>query len=501
MPEMIRHNCGLCVTHTLHDAYSLIKSLQHRGREAAGIAAIGNNRIDVIKWKGQVNRFGLTDLYKIFPSQNYHTYMAHVRYATRGRKDMILEDAHPHTIGGRREDRGNHILIWDCDLAGVHNGQVDDVHFHDVDNEKMGTGCDTERLLHLFREKGEDEILKRISCSYTIAIADKSRKDVVVLRDRTGIKPGILGWKDGKYGVASEDIAFRKNGGSFVEDLDLGAVYYISPDGSYSKRRVVEPKRAYCFFEWNYLADLDSVLKGISVRRVRESLGEVLAKEFCPEDADLITFLPRSPEVAARGYAKQTGLPFAPVFYKMRGERSFQGSTISDRKHSIEDNLHILPIKDELEGKTIISIDDSIVRGNNSRRERTLLYEEAKVKKAYHVNYSPPIGIIDEKGVPRGCLFGVDMPPDDDFIARGRSSEEIDKAMGMPIIYISMEGMLRAYEKLGMKPGNLCTYCIGGRHPFGDKQIPLEVCTSAPASAEHARSFEDDEPCDDSRAG
>ena len=91
MSEEISHNCGLCVAHTLHDAYSMIKSLQHRGREATGIAAIGDNKIDVIKWKGPVDRFDLVDLHKMFLSPDYHTYMTHVRYATRGRKDMILE--------------------------------------------------------------------------------------------------------------------------------------------------------------------------------------------------------------------------------------------------------------------------------------------------------------------------------------------------------------------------------------------------------------------------
>ena len=114
MSERVRHNCGFCVGHTLHDAYSFIRSLQHRGREAAGIAAVGESGIDVIKWEGGVDRFDVTDLHKIFPSPCYPTYMAHVRYATRGRKDQILLDAHPHTLGGHVESRGNHILIRDC---------------------------------------------------------------------------------------------------------------------------------------------------------------------------------------------------------------------------------------------------------------------------------------------------------------------------------------------------------------------------------------------------
>ena len=106
----LRHNCGLCVAHTLHDAYSFIKSLQHRGREAAGIAAIGEDKIDVLKWEGKVSRFDVNGLHDMFPGHNYHTFMAHVRYATKGREDKILEDAHPHVIGGRADHRGNHII-------------------------------------------------------------------------------------------------------------------------------------------------------------------------------------------------------------------------------------------------------------------------------------------------------------------------------------------------------------------------------------------------------
>ena len=113
--ESIRENCGFCVTHTLHDAYSFGKSIQHRGRDAAGIAAIGKNRIDVLKWRGGVDRFDITDLHKLFPSNDYHTYVVHTRYATRGRKDKLLEDAHPHTIGGTMEHRGNHVIILNCD--------------------------------------------------------------------------------------------------------------------------------------------------------------------------------------------------------------------------------------------------------------------------------------------------------------------------------------------------------------------------------------------------
>jgi amidophosphoribosyltransferase len=481
MPEAIRHNCGFCVAHTLHDAYRFVRALQHRGREAAGIAAVGDGRIDVIRWKGGVDRFDITDLHKILYSPNYHTYMAHVRYATRGRKDRILEDAHPHVVGGQIECRENHILIWDCEMAAVHNGQVSREWLQGIPSEVLKGSCDTEALLHLYRRHGEYNFLQTVPGAYTWALADRRKRDVLAMRDRTGIKPGVLGWKDGKYGVASEDIAFRKNGGEYLEDLDPGTVYYLTPEGDYSKQKLVEPEPAYCFFEWNYIADVDSILNLASVRRLRESLGESLAEEFRPGDADLVTFLPRCPEVAARAYARSTALPFLPVFYKMRGERAFQGTTATDRKRSIGENLHLLPrIREVVEGKTLVMLDDSIVRGNNSRRARQLLYEDAGAAKVYLASYTPPIGVIGEDGIPRGCMFGVDMPPEpppgDEFIARGRTQEEIAAEMEMPVVYLSRPGMLRAFKKVGVADRDLCTFCIGGRHPFagsGDASAQL----------------------------
>jgi amidophosphoribosyltransferase len=470
---VLRHNCGLAVAHTLHDVYSFIKSLQHRGREAAGIAAISNDKIDVVKWSGPVNTFDIVDLHKILPGHNYHTYMAHVRYATRGRKDKILEDAHPHTIGGEVIDKGNHVLVLGCQMAAVHNGQINDEYLSCIDKGLLKTECDTEAFLHLYRNKGEHEILKTVPAAYTIAIADIRKQGVVVLRDRTGIKPGCLGWKDGKYCVASEDIALRKNGAEFIEDIDPGSIYTFTSDGNIMQpEQVVEPKPRYCFFEWAYLADKDSVLNGVLVRAVREMLGEACACEF-PEDIDAISYLPRCPETAAQAFKKVRKIPFVHVFYKMRGERSFQGSTLEERTRSIESNLHLLPgVRQIIKGMRLGNMDDSTVRGNNSKRARYLAYEEGGVAKCHHINYTPPIGIMGEDGEPRGCMFGVDMAPDDEFIARDKKSrrnrtlEEISNELGMPVWYISREGHLRAFEAAGIKRENLCTYCIGGSSPL-----------------------------------
>jgi amidophosphoribosyltransferase len=466
----LRHNCGFCVAHTLHDVYSFIKSLQHRGREATGIAFIGDEGIDVLKWSGEVNKLDIEDLYKIFPSKKYHTYLAHVRYATRGRKDKILQDAHPHVIGGREINKGSHVLIMDCEAVIVHNGQVNPEFLKAESFDSLKTGCDSEILLNIFNQFGEKKIIEEIPGAYSLAIAKKGMKEVVVLRDKTGIKPGALGWKDGKYIVTSEDIGFKKNGGKFIEDLEPGYAYYIHSNGHYTRKKICESKKKHCFFEYNYIANLDSIIDGISVRRAREVLGEALAKEIQPQ-ADIVTFLPRCPEVAARRYAELIKKPFIQIFYKTRGERSFLGSTKEDRANSIKSNLYVLPqiegknSEEFLKDKTIILIDDSTIRGNNSKKAIELL-KKSGVKKVYLLNYTPQIGLIPEDNIKRGCTYGVDMPPEDDFIVRGRTTEEINEEVGAEVHFLSVNGMLSSFEKLGMKRENLCYFCIGGKKPF-----------------------------------
>ena len=463
---MIGHNCGICVTHTLHDAHAFIRSLQHRGRDATGIAAIGDRSVDVIKWLGPVDMVDLVDLHKIFPSSHYHTYMAHVRYTTKGSKAVPLEDAHPHVIGGQIRHEGNHVIITDCEMAAIHNGQIDAMCLEGVDRSALRTHCDTEAFLHYFSRHGEDAVLRRIPGAYTIAIARRGSGEVIVLRDRTGIRPGVLGWKDGKHVVASEDIALRKNGGELIEELDPGSVYYLESGGGYRKRKVVAARPAHCFFEWNYIADRDTILEGIYVKRLRRALGEALAEEHVLDGVQIVSYLPRAPEDAARSYARRTGKEFAPIFYKLRGERAFQGPTKSERAQSISSNLYLMPhARSKILRKSVLVIDDSVVRGNNIKREKELL-EEADVGEFFHANYTPPIGVIGSDGVPRGCLFGVDMPPDDDFVARGRSITGIGEQAGVHMTFISIEKMLSVFETLGMPRQSLCTYCIGGEHPL-----------------------------------
>lgn len=471
MESEVKDHCGVCVAHTLHDIHNFTKGVAHRGRDAFGIVAVGERRIDAGKWIGQPKKIDIFDLHKIFPSEEYHTYIGHVRYATQGKKDAslesLLQEAHPYVIGGNSKYSNTHVIIRNCDAALVHNGQVDSKYLASVDSALLKTSCDTEALLHFFYQHGERGLIEAIPGAYTAVIADRRHKNVIVVRDRYGLRPGVLGLKDGKHCMASEDAAILEEGGHFFEDLSPGAVYYLHPEGSYHSHQIVKPTPRHCFFEWNYIADTHSIINDMSVRVLRSKLGGALASEFHPADADLVTFLPRCPELAAIRYARTTGLPFVSVFSKLENERAFQGPTSEERKASIKKNLCLNDlIIPQISGKTIVMIDDSLVRGNNAQYARDLLYEEGHVKKAYLASYTPPIGIVGEDGIPRGCLFGVDMPPNDTFVARGKTREQISKELGMEVAYLSIEGMLNVFESMDMPRKNLCTYCIGGKHPF-----------------------------------
>ena len=467
----IQSKCGLCVAHSLHDVHSFIRDLQHRGREACGIAAIGD-RLDVMKWRGGVKSVDLEDLHSIFPAENYHTFMAHVRYATKGREDKILEDAHPHYVGGRVINYDNHILVRNCDAAIVHNGQINWEGIFSP--EKTKDVCDTRLALDYYLQHGEHELMQKIPGSYVLAIADKKRSEVLVMRDRFGIKPGCLGEKDGKYCVASENIAFVDNGARIVEDLQQGSIYYLSDRGSFRKVAVMPPQKQHCFFEWNYIGNVDSTINEIGVRRIRTELGRAFAREFNPNDVDIITYLPRCPKIAALSYSKTVGKEdkFTKVFYKLNSERAFLGTNKADRKSSIKKNLYLHPrMEDLLKDKVVLVIDDSLIRGNNSGYASELL-KKCNVKKVYYASYTPQIGRIGEDGVARGCMFGVDMPPEDDFIVRSenglknRAAEEINSILGMETYFMKPSGMFQAFQKAGISSKDLCSFCIGGKNPL-----------------------------------
>ena len=466
MGEIIEKNCGLCLTHSLHDAYSFLKSLQHRGKDTTGIAAIGKERIDVIKWLGTPDKVQLEKITNIFNEinpNNYHTFIGHVRYATSGDESNPLQNAHPVVLGGTKIEHPTHIFHLDCDSIAIHNGQIS---LNDENNNEL----DTLKLLKYSNENGVKAVLNNIHGSYVLIYYNKRLNQILIARDRHGMMPAILGKKDGKYVLASEDIALRKNGANIIKTIEPGSIYSFFDDGSFNSKFIINEKPQHCFFQWNYIGNSQSNIENISVWNIRRKLGEALAKSITP-DVDIVSYLPDCPEIAAMSYAEKRNLTYKEIFYKIKNDRSFQGPSNNDRSNSIRNNLHILPTIDGipsnqfLNGKKVAIIDDSIVRGNNAKYAKDLL-EKSGVKEIHLISYTPPIGIVGKDGKNRGCEFGIDMPPSDDFIARNRTCEEISNIMGMNVHFLPYDEMLEVFEKNGISKNNLCNFCIGGKHPF-----------------------------------
>ena len=465
----VRHNCSISVTHNLPDAYDFLKAQDHRGPDASGIGALrADGLVDTVTWTGSIGAFDIEGLQELFPN-TYTFFFSHGRYATRGSDVPLLDEAHPITIGGEHypnhaENGRMHRIVRGARAAVIHNGQVPSLGYTDLE-----TRVDSEQLLRYYLDHGPERTMRDVALAYTAVFADAS--GLRVMRDRSGIKPGVLGVKNRReYVVASEDVAIRKNHARVVENLEPGTIYELHPDRMPTKTRVLEPQTKRCFFEWMYISHLDTILDDRSVRSLREHVGRTLADEIAP-DADFVTFLPRSPETAARSYANARGLDFETVFYKLNKKRSFLEPNQKAREKSIEKNLFIKPeMRDVLEGRRVIIIDDSIVRGTNSRHLSKLL-SNTGVEHAYLLSCTPRIGIIGDDGEPRGCEWGVDMPPDSEFIARdadtaqNRSARDISRIVGLDVRYLSVDGLKRSYQDAGINPETLCTFCIGGPRP------------------------------------
>jgi len=457
----VRDQCGIIVAHEFEDVYNGLVSLQHRGQEAAGVAIKHDDGIDIVKWLGRVRDFKdhyLGHLLRAGERRN-GIYMGHVRYSTSGAKRDV-RNAHPHFIGGDITNHDNHMIVRNARIAGVHNGTLVGEEF------QTGDESDTMKMLRLYENIGADGIIRRIPAAYSVAIMDADKKEVVALRDRHGMRPLATGERRGRFVVASEDRAIYAIGGHAEEELRPGSIVYISSDvnGFRFEDVITDSPQRYCFFERNYLCHWQTHLGGESVKVIRRKLGNQLAKEFHPDDVDIITYVPTTPYSIVKGYGMGVGIETTEIFYKMTADRSFINDSETDRVNSIQGNLYVRDDVD-LRDKVVLIVDDSVVRGNVNE-DAAMKCKERGAKKVYFVSATPPIGgFVDS--VPRGCLYGIDMPPDDKFIWR-ESGEDV-KMMSEhskyvdEYYYISKDGMFSSYNE---PRENFCHYCIGGPDPL-----------------------------------
>lgn len=453
--DKLHEECGVFGIYSLDkqevasDIYYGLIALQHRGQESAGIAVsdtdgeMGNLKLK--KDMGLVNEvFSEKDLQGL----NGNIGVGHVRYSTTG--GSRPENAQPIAM--------NYIK---GSLALVHNGNI--VNAEKLKEEQMFRGLahyttsDTEVLAYeIIGERVKtgsiEEAVKaaavKLKGGYAVVVM--SPRKLVGIRDPFGIKPLILGKKGESYILASESAAVTAVGGEVIRDIEPGEIISITPEGNFSDKSLCQEKHAHCIFEYIYFARNDSVMDGIEIHDARVCAGRALARKREVE-ADIVVGVPDSGLAAAEGYALESGIPFALAFHKNSYiGRSFIKPTDKERQTAVHMKLSVL--NNVVKDKSIVLIDDSIVRGTTMRQLIEMLRNAGA--KAVHVRISSPPFLYP-------CYYGTDVPTAKQLIASHHSCDEVCKNIGADSLeYLSIEDFS---SMVGNLP--LCTACFTNEYP------------------------------------
>ena len=424
-------------------AYFGLFALQHRGQEAAGICSNKEGKFHMIKDRGLVTRvFSEKKLKKLKGDMA----VGHTRYSTAG-DDSIL-DAQPVYA---RYDLG--------EIAIVHNGNLTNA--QEVRQQLIERGAifqtfmDTENMIHLIAKSQKDRLIDRIidalhkvEGAYSFVI--QSRSKMFAVRDRFGFRPLSLAKLGDGWMVASETCAFDLVGAEFVRDIEPGEMVVFEKNKAPRSVKVFEPNPHKCIFEYIYFARPDSVVFGKNVYNLRKKMGVELAKEL-PVEADMVIPVPDSGVAAALGYSQQSGIPFElGIMRNHYVGRTFIEPTQELRNLKVK--MKLSPIREVIEGKSLIVIDDSIVRGTTSKQIVSML-KEAGAKEVHMRISSPP--------TTDPCYYGVDTPEKDKLISARMSTEEVRDYIGADsLAFISIEGLMRAVGD----DQNYCKACFDGNY-------------------------------------
>ncbi|AKA47787.1 amidophosphoribosyltransferase [uncultured archaeon] len=426
-----------------------LKSLQHRGQESAGIAIYDGNSLNVRKGMGLVSEVFSDSYLENGGSLKGKVGIGHTRYSTAGTK--TLENAGPFIVS-------NSIGY----MALSHNGEIVNADPLREDLKKKGmtflTSSDSEVMLNvLSKEVVENGIqrglrlaMEKLRGAYSAAVVVNDR--LFAIRDPHGFRPLIIGKVGENYIAASESCVLDILGGDLIRDVNPGEVVELTESGPVTLFSVPAKKTAHCMFEYVYFARPDSVIDKIEVYNVRINLGRKLAKEH-PVEADIVIPVPDSARAQALGYSNESGIAYGEGLMKNRfSERTFIMPNQKSRTSALR--LKLNPIKSAIEGKRIVLVDDSIIRGNTMKHIIKILRRSGASE--VHVRIGSPEIIA-------ACYFGVDMKTKKDFIAAGKTDEQIREEIGADSLgYTSIEGLV---DSIGMPENNLCLGCITGRYP------------------------------------
>ncbi|CAB4678098.1 unannotated protein [freshwater metagenome] len=431
-------------------------ALQHRGQESAGIAASDGERILIYKDMGLVSQvFTETDLAGLTGDLA----IGHCRYSTTGSSTWV--NAQPTlrpTKYGTLALAHNGNLTNTGDLAEM----VQKLEGNTAKNDR-GATTDTEimtALIGLQDEKNVEAsaiaVLPKLEGAFSLVFMDE--KTLYAARDRHGVRPLVIGKLDRGWVVASETAALDIVGAAFVREVEPGEFLAINEDGIRSQMWA-KPDPKGCIFEYVYLARPDTTIAGQGVHATRVRIGKRLAIE-APVEADLVIPVPESGTPAAIGYAQQSGIPYGLGLVK----NSYVGRTFIQPSQTIRQlgiRLKLNPLREIIEGKRIIVVDDSIVRGNTQRAIVRMLREAGA--REIHVRISSP-------PVEWPCYYGIDFASRAELIASGLEVEEIRRSIGADSLnYVSMEGLIAATT---IAEDKLCTACFTGTYPIA---VPTDM--------------------------
>ncbi len=428
-------------------AYLGLYALQHRGQEGAGICSTDGRQLFLEKSMGLVADAFNEKRIKRLPG---FIAIGHNRYSTAG--TSVLKNVQPIVA--------NFAL---GSLAIAHNGNLVSAEDLRTSLEAEGaifqTSSDSEVIVHLIaHSKGDDfyerliYAIKQISGAFSLLILRE--KELIAVRDPYGVRPLSLGVKDGAYVVASETCAFDLIGASFVRDVEPGEVLIINEHGLKSLRAFNGSRKAFCVFELIYFSRPDSnIFGGLNVNEMRKEFGRQLARESII-DADLVIPVPDSGVPAAIGFSEASKIPFD--FGLIRNH--YIGRTFIEPKHSIRHfgvKIKLNPVRRLLEGKRLVVVDDSIVRGTTSKKIVKMLMEGGGAKEV-HLKISSPPTISP-------CYYGIDTPTKRELIASTHLLDEIRKyTTADSLSYLSLEGL----KKIIPNAQNFCTACFDSNYPI-----------------------------------
>tara|TARA_X000001036_G_scaffold440112_1_gene494540 strand:+ start:3220 stop:4686 length:1467 start_codon:yes stop_codon:yes gene_type:complete len=454
--DKLHEECGVFGVYGSNDAAALtalgLHALQHRGQEACGIVSYDGNNYHAHKALGLVGAtFGAGEIIERLKG---HIAIGHNRYSTSG--EPALRNVQP--------------FYGDLDFGGfsvAHNGNLTNAQALRKELVKRGsifqsTG-DSEVILHLVATSQEKTIKDRIIDAISqiiggFALVINTDNRLVGVRDPYGIRPLVLGKLGDGHILASETCAFDIIGAEFVREIEPGEMVIISAEGieSFSPLEKVAPRP--CIFEYVYFARPDSIMDGKSIYEVRKNIGIELAKESPVDGADLIVPVPDSGVPSAIGYAQESGLPFELGIIR----NHYIGRTFiepTDQIRHLGVKLKHNTNRKFIEGKSVVLVDDSIVRGTTSKKIVEMV-RAAGAKEVHMRISSPPIRY--------SCFYGIDTPTTDELLAHSMSVEEICKFIKADTLeYVSIDGLYRALGEKG-RDNNAPLYedaCFTGDYP------------------------------------